>query len=238
MAAFGATDLGPHSATREPLFGWLARNVFRLAIYLLAASLAAAMYCVAADETGSLVVPGLTVYFAFVGGFLGIPGAIGWLLIVASLPPEWSTLRRRAVALALSPLIAGDPARVLLLARVPVGRGHVRAAPPGRVGVRDPAAGAHAVGSVAPGGPGRLAPQLVRDPPELEVVAVGDQEVPSPVEAPALEDPDDLAVHRRLRPVGVLRRVDVDRGRRTRDTRAAPSGSARPCGLPSSRSTP
>ena len=51
------------------------------------------------------MVPGLTVYFAFVGGFLGIPGAIGWLLIVASLPPEWSTLRRRAVALALSPLI-------------------------------------------------------------------------------------------------------------------------------------
>ena len=49
--------------------------------------------------------PGLTVYFAFVGGFLGIPGAIGWLLIVASLPPEWSTLRRRAVAVALSPLI-------------------------------------------------------------------------------------------------------------------------------------
>ena len=105
MAAFGATDLGPHSATREPLFGWLARNVFRLAIYLLAASLAAALYWVAADETGSLVVPGLTVYFAFVGGFLGIPGAIGWLLIVGSLPPEWSPLRRRAVALALSPLI-------------------------------------------------------------------------------------------------------------------------------------
>jgi hypothetical protein len=103
--AFGATHLGPHSAAREPLFGWLARNVFRLAIYLLAASLAAALYSVAADETGSLVVPGLSVYFAFVGGFVGIPGAIGWLLIVASLPPEWSTLRRRTVALALSPLI-------------------------------------------------------------------------------------------------------------------------------------
>ena len=105
MAVFGATDLGPHSATREPLLGWLARNVLRLAIYLLAASLAAALYSVAADETGSLAVPGLTVYFAFVGGFLGIPGAIGWLLIVAALPPEWSTLRRRAVAVALSPLI-------------------------------------------------------------------------------------------------------------------------------------
>ena len=80
--------------TREPLLGWLARNVFRLAIYLLAASLAAALYSVAADDTGLLAVPGLTVYFAFVGGFLGIPGAIGWLLIVASLPPEWSALRR------------------------------------------------------------------------------------------------------------------------------------------------
>jgi hypothetical protein len=105
VAASGATVFGPHSTSREPILGWLARNVFRLVVYLLAASLATALYSVVADETGSFVLPGLTVYYAFVGGFLGIPGAFGWLLIVASLPPEWSTLRRRAVALALSPLI-------------------------------------------------------------------------------------------------------------------------------------
>ena len=64
------------------------------------------------------------------------------------------------------------------------------------------------------------------------MVAVGDEEVCSPVEAPALEDLDDLTVHRRLRAVGVLRRVDVDRGAvrviRRRRRRAARDRPGRP----------
>src|SRR5687768_9488654 len=56
------------------------------------------------------------------------------------------------------------------------------------------------------------APELVWELPELEVMAVGDQEVAAPVEAPGFEDPDDLAVHRGLGSIGILRRVDIDRG--------------------------
>ena len=46
---------------------------------------------------------------------------------------------------------------------------------------------------------------------ELEVVAVGDPEK-SPQLKPWDSNPDDPPVHRRLGPVRVLRRVDVDRG--------------------------
>jgi hypothetical protein len=46
-----------------------------------------------------------TVLFFLVGGLYGIPGTLLWLLLVAAFPPEWSTLRRRAAALTMSPII-------------------------------------------------------------------------------------------------------------------------------------
>jgi MFS family permease len=90
---------------KEPLRRWMDSNVFRLVIYLALASFAAAVSSVIADDAGPTTLLGLTVIYFLYGGVFGIPGTIVWLLVVAIVPPEWSTLRRRAVALAISPAI-------------------------------------------------------------------------------------------------------------------------------------
>ena len=52
-----------------------------------------------------LGIPGLAVIYSLYGGYVGTPGTLVWLMVVAMLPPEWSTLRRRAVALVVTPII-------------------------------------------------------------------------------------------------------------------------------------
>jgi hypothetical protein len=95
---------------REPLLRWLGSNVLRLIFYLGAASFAAAVFSVLTSE-GPDPLLGLAIIYLMYGGYLGIPGTLVWLLVVAMLPPEWSKLRRRTVALAMSPII-----QVILLA--------------------------------------------------------------------------------------------------------------------------
>lgn len=90
---------------KEPFLRWLGINVFRLVIYLALASFAASSSSVLADDAGPATLLGLTVIYFLYGAVFGIPGTIVWLLVVAILPPEWPTLRRRAVALAISPVI-------------------------------------------------------------------------------------------------------------------------------------
>lgn len=58
-----------------------------------------------AEEGGPETLLGLTVIIFLYGGSFGIPGTIVWLVTVANLPPEWSTFRRRAFALAISPVV-------------------------------------------------------------------------------------------------------------------------------------
>lgn len=95
---------------KEPLLRWLGINVLRLVIYLGAASFAASVFYVLTSE-GPDPLLGLAVIYFLYGGYLGIPGTLVWLLVVAMLPPEWSKLRRRTVAVAMSPII-----QVILLA--------------------------------------------------------------------------------------------------------------------------
>jgi hypothetical protein len=105
------SDAAPLSTTvaddtpKEPLLRWLATNVARLAIYLALASSGMAVYSLLAEDGGPETVVGLTVIYFLYGGYFGIPGTIVWLVAVANLPPEWSTFRRRACALAISPII-------------------------------------------------------------------------------------------------------------------------------------
>lgn len=90
----------------EPLGVWLARNLFRLTLYLVVVSLVLALHPIVTEgSTEPLPYVGLAALYAAYGGVLGIPGTAAWLLIVAYIPPEWSTWRRRAIAVALSPLI-------------------------------------------------------------------------------------------------------------------------------------
>jgi drug/metabolite transporter superfamily protein YnfA len=91
---------------REPLLVWLARNLLRLTLYLVLVSLLLALHPIVTEgSTEPLSYVGLAALYAAYGGVLGIPGTAAWLLMVAYVPPEWSTWRRRAVAVALSPLI-------------------------------------------------------------------------------------------------------------------------------------
>jgi hypothetical protein len=95
---------------KEPLVRWFAVNLVRLTIYLALASFGVALVGVLTE-----VAPGAptardfllfeTVLLFLSGGLYGIPGTLVWLLLVAALPPEWSSLRRRAAALAMSPII-------------------------------------------------------------------------------------------------------------------------------------
>jgi hypothetical protein len=94
-------------APKEPLLRWLAINVLRLALYLAVASFVSAIgygLLQSADLRSGEALFWTSLFF-IVGGLLGIPGAVLWLSIVASLPTEWSSGRRRAFALATSPLI-------------------------------------------------------------------------------------------------------------------------------------
>ena len=90
---------------KEPLLRWFARNVLRLTVYLAVASFAAAVFSLLTDGSDPLGIPGLAVIYFLYGGYFGVPGTLVWLIVVALLPPEWSSLRRRAVALAVSPVI-------------------------------------------------------------------------------------------------------------------------------------
>lgn len=89
---------------KEPLLRWLAINVARLVVYLALASIAAALYSVLEAE-GPDPLLGLAALYFLYGGYFGVPGSIVWLLVLAMLPPEWSALRRRVVAVAASPII-------------------------------------------------------------------------------------------------------------------------------------
>ncbi|MGH2681471.1 MAG: hypothetical protein ACRDG8_13520 [Actinomycetota bacterium] len=91
---------------KEPLLRWFARNVLRLTVYLAVASFATALFSLLRTEgSDPLGIPGLAGIYFLYGGYFGVPGTLVWLLVVVLLPPEWSPLRRRAVALAMSPII-------------------------------------------------------------------------------------------------------------------------------------
>jgi hypothetical protein len=101
-----AEPIRPHNVPREPLLAWLARNVLRLTVYLLVASFVLPLYSIVTDGgADGLDYVGLGTLYTLYGGVYGLPGTAAWLMILAYLPPEWSTFRRRALALALSPLI-------------------------------------------------------------------------------------------------------------------------------------
>lgn len=91
----------------EPIRGWLLVNVARLAIYLACASFASAVVF-AIDPDGGVEATGiivLTPYLFGIAAFVGLPGTVVWLWIVAHLSPEWSVLKRRVIAMATGPLI-------------------------------------------------------------------------------------------------------------------------------------
>lgn len=91
---------------KEPLLRWFGINVLRLTLYLAVGSFAGSVFSLLTTEgSDPLGIPGLAVIYALYGGYFGVPGTLVWLLVVALLPPEWSPLRRRAVALAMSPII-------------------------------------------------------------------------------------------------------------------------------------
>jgi hypothetical protein len=95
----------PDAVPKAPLLRWVASNIVRLTLYLALASLSIAGYAVLAENAGSATLLGPSVIYFLCGAAFGIPGSIGWLLAVASFPPEWSMRRRRAMAVAMSPLI-------------------------------------------------------------------------------------------------------------------------------------
>lgn len=92
---------------KEPLLRWAGINALRLTIYLALASLGTAAALVlpnGASDTWEEVAA--TAGYAFlVGGLLGIPGTVLWLLWVSQMPPEWSARDRRVYAALASPLI-------------------------------------------------------------------------------------------------------------------------------------
>jgi hypothetical protein len=92
---------------REPFLRWLGTNVIRLAVYLGIVSVVLGSMTVLTDpsSTGVGGAAGSAAVFFLVGGLSGIPGTTVWLLIVSMLPTEWSSERRRLVALATTPLI-------------------------------------------------------------------------------------------------------------------------------------
>jgi hypothetical protein len=95
---------------KEPLLRWFGINVLRLTVYLALASFGVELVGVLTEvapaaPTARDILLFETVLFFLVGGLYGIPGTLLWLLLVAALPPEWSTLRRRAAALTMSPII-------------------------------------------------------------------------------------------------------------------------------------
>ena len=89
---------------KEPLLRWLGSNVLRLTIYLAVASFGVSFVTFKELEPREDLLVATIVFF-FYGGLLGIPGTLVWLFFVAKLPPEWSTVRRRVVAMATSPFI-------------------------------------------------------------------------------------------------------------------------------------
>jgi len=90
---------------KEPFLRWVASNIVRLTVYLALASFSIAVYAVLKEDGGPATLLGLSVLYFLYGAVFGIPGTIGWLLAVAFFPPEWSMRRRRAMAVAMSPLI-------------------------------------------------------------------------------------------------------------------------------------
>ena len=90
---------------KEPLLRWLGVNVIRLTLYLALASLVVASTALFTGDAlfGDDVFEEATVLF--LAGLVGIPGTCVWLLLVAKIPPGWSTIRRRALAVAMSPII-------------------------------------------------------------------------------------------------------------------------------------
>ena len=87
---------------KEPLVDWVLENLYRLFAYLFVASLLiAALFTFGSDDSFATWFGA----FFFVGGVYGIPGLVVWLVITANLPPEWSRLRRRVIAVATGPII-------------------------------------------------------------------------------------------------------------------------------------
>ena len=91
---------------KEPLLRWLGVNVKRLTLYLALVCfvLASATLLTGDALFGDDLFEEAAVLF-FLAGLGGIPGTCVWLLLVATIPPGWSTIRRRAFMVAMSPLI-------------------------------------------------------------------------------------------------------------------------------------
>ena len=97
------------AGSREALRPWVRRNVARLGLYLLVASGLTAVFIVAA--LGIFSVPGLvyvwfTVFLA--GGLFCLPGMCVWLVVIARLPLDSTTVVRRTIAVG-SGVIIGVP---------------------------------------------------------------------------------------------------------------------------------
>lgn len=105
----------------EPPFPWVLVNLFRLAAYLLAASLVSGIAAALTDEYAGGVVgraQALAEYtglYFFYGGLYCLPALVAWLVILARLPLAWSGLMRRLVAIATAPLVGV----ILLLMFIP-----------------------------------------------------------------------------------------------------------------------
>jgi hypothetical protein len=91
---------------KEPLLPWLGVNVLRLTLYLALVSVVVASAAVLTGDPlfSDALFEEAAVTF-FLAGLVGIPGTCVWLLLVAMIPPGWSTIRRRSIAVVISPII-------------------------------------------------------------------------------------------------------------------------------------
>ena len=104
----------------EPLSPWLWRNVLRLAVYLLGASIVSAVLFVVPDsafEAGDVVFLTLALFAG--GGLYCLPGAAIWLVILSRLSPDLPIRRRKVIAILTAPPIIGLVWIVLLWSFIP-----------------------------------------------------------------------------------------------------------------------
>ena len=90
----------------ERLWIWWFRNLGRLSVYLLCASAAAS---VVLSIGYGLAIEGAavgTLDLFIWGALFCLPGWSVWLIGIGSMPPEWSDLRRRAIAVPTGAMLA------------------------------------------------------------------------------------------------------------------------------------
>jgi hypothetical protein len=90
---------------KESLLRWLGVNVMRLTLYLALVSFVVATATLLTGDALFGDDPFEEAAVLFLAGLVGIPGTCVWLLLVAMMPPGWSTIRRYALAVAMSPII-------------------------------------------------------------------------------------------------------------------------------------